>query len=675
MAEKQTGAKRPRAITIADLYAFRLIGSPEMSPDGSRCVVVVQRADVGRNAYYTDLYLIELDSGELRRLTEGDYSDSNPRWSPDGESIAFLSSRSGTGQIHLLPMRGGDTRKLTSLEGRAVLGFEWNPDSTTLTALVRGLPPDAGEAAQEERKRKRLSSPTRVIDTVLYRIDGEGYFGAERAQLARVDAATGEVKVLTRLKGGVDSFAVSPSGEEIAYLTSPDILRHWENVLQVIPATGGKVVRTIPTRPGGKGGLAWSPDGKLLAYLGHESQEDPWGQYNEHPWVVPADGSEWPRDVAEGVDQSFAPTTLADVVGPGGGALAFTPDSAALDVFALEHGAQRPVRIPVTGGKPLPLLTGHIHAYAKSREVAGRLVVTFQSPTEPGDAYLVTPGARRPRRLTELNADLLSELTLTAPEARWIRCAETGRRIQGWVLKPPGFREGRQYPLLLEIHGGPHMQYGAGFFHEMHWLAAQGWVVVFSNPAGSHGYGEAHLQALRHHWGEADFPELMGLVDAVIAEGYVDPKRLGVTGGSYGGYMTNWVVTHTDRFRVAATQRCVSNLVSMAGSSDFPMAPDAYFAGNAWSRPEELWRLSPIRLVEQIRTPLLILHSEGDLRCNIEQAEQLYSALKVLRRKTKFVRFPREASHGLSRGGPPDLRTKRLEELTAWLAEGLSAKR
>lgn len=229
--------------------------------------------------------------------------------------------------------------------------------------------------------------------------------------------------------------------------------------------------------------------------------------------------------------------------------------------------------------------------------------------------------------------------------------------------------------MILQIHGGPHTQYGAGFFHEFQWLAGKGYVILFTNPVGSQGRGEAYMQGLRRKWGEADFPELMAFVDALLAEGYVDEKRMGVAGGSYGGYMTNWVVGNTTRFAAACTQRCVSNLVSFAGNSDFPMRPDAYFPGNAWAEPEGLWHMSPMRFMDRVRTPLLIIHAEGDLRCNVEQSEQVFSALRMLRRKTKFVRFPREASHGLSRGGPPDLRELRLEAIGDWFDEHLAQAR
>ncbi len=664
---------KKRKITIDDLFRLKLVGSPELSPDGARCVITVQRTEKEKNSAYTDLYLIELGAGEVRRLTEGDYSDGSPKWSPDGRTLAFISGRSESSQIHLMPMNGGDSLKLTKLEEGAVSGVEWSPDGSKILFFHREFEEVDRKKSREERQKQKLSSPVRVVETAHYRLDGVGWLGATRAHLHTVTVATGEVKQLTKGVQHVGSATWSPDGKHIAYTLYPDELKHHLCKLCVIPAEGGKV-RVIETPPGPKGALKWSPDGKLLVYVGYLAESDPWGAYNDHVWVVPADGSGAARDITPDLDRTVSPFTLCDTAGAGGGGLTFSADGKSVDVFIADEGATPIVRAPLKGGKREVLLGGFVHHYAKSREVGGKIVVCSQTPTDPGEAYLLTLGKGKPKKLTGFNDDLLRELDLPTPEAFWVACKETGRKIQGWILKPPGFQPGRKHPMLLEIHGGPHTQYGAGFFHEFHWFAAQGWVLVYTNPAGSQGYGEAFMQALRNHWGEADFPELMAAVDKVLGKGYIDEKRLGVTGGSYGGYMTNWVVGNTNRFCVAATQRCVSNMLSMWGNSDHPMQPDGYFEGNAWSKNETLWRLSPIRFVENIKTPLLVVHSEGDLRCNVEQGEQMYSALKVLRKKTRFVRLPREAFHGVSRGGPPDLRQRRLEELTRWIGEHLSPK-
>ncbi|MHC4103011.1 MAG: alpha/beta hydrolase family protein [Planctomycetota bacterium] len=267
--------------------------------------------------------------------------------------------------------------------------------------------------------------------------------------------------------------------------------------------------------------------------------------------------------------------------------------------------------------------------------------------------------------LTSFNAELLGELELSTPTSHWVKTPD-GTKVQVWVLAPLGFKPGRKYPAVLEIHGGPHAQYGVGFFHEFQVLAAAGYAVFFSNPRGSKGYGRDHCAAIRGSWGAADWTDILAVTEFMKAQPHVDNRRMGVMGGSYGGYMTNWVIGHTNDFKAAITDRCVSNLVSMQGSSDYLEPPGSYWPGNAWDSPEVLWEQSPLKYFGKVKTPTLIIHSEGDLRCNIEQAEQVFAALKLRNVATKLIRYPRSTSHGMSRGGPPDMRVHRLHQILSW---------
>jgi dipeptidyl aminopeptidase/acylaminoacyl peptidase len=307
---------------------------------------------------------------------------------------------------------------------------------------------------------------------------------------------------------------------------------------------------------------------------------------------------------------------------------------------------------------------GVVGVFSLDREQE-RLVYFHGDMKDPGQVFLRDIAGGNERQLTRVNADLLDEIDLGEIEEVWFKGADEND-VQGWIITPPGFDPGKKYPSVLEIHGGPLVQYGNFFMHEFYYLAAQGNVVYFCNPRGGQGYGEAHSKAIWNDWGGVDYADLMVWVDYVANRSYIDPKRMGVTGGSYGGYMTNWIIGHTDRFSAAVTQRSVSNLISMYGSSDFNWAFQEEF-GNIppWEDMENYWRQSPIRYIGNAKTPTLVIHSENDMRCPIEQGEQVFVALKRLGVDTKMVRFPDEP-HGLSRGGRTDRRIARLEQISSW---------
>jgi dipeptidyl aminopeptidase/acylaminoacyl peptidase len=300
----------------------------------------------------------------------------------------------------------------------------------------------------------------------------------------------------------------------------------------------------------------------------------------------------------------------------------------------------------------------------------GCLLATAERPGEV--AVLEVGREAEPRLLTGLNDAFFKEVETSRPTDFWVT-AEDGWKTHAWLMLPPKHarrtaRRGR-LPAVLEIHGGPHAAYGWAFFHEFQCLAAQGYAVVYGNPRGSKGYGEAHAQAITGRWGDRDWADVSALVGWTRGRRDLDPRRLGVMGGSYGGYMTNWAVGHTRAFKAAVTDRCVSNMVSMTGTSDYPFGVGSYWPGSPWGSLEDiapLWKSSPIAHFDGVKTPMLVIHSEGDLRCNIEQAEQVFTALQVRGVESRFVRYPATTSHGLSRGGPPDLRVHRLGEILRW---------
>lgn len=668
----------PRKVDAQDLLTMRFVSQPQLSPNGTQVVFVSRWIDAEKNKYFSNLWLVPTTGGQPSRFTVGDYSDSSPRWSPDGRRIAFVSDRSDSAQVWLIPVDGGEAGQLTKLEEGSIGSPAWSPDGTKIAYTFRAKPHADRKAEREAREKENRSYPPRIIRRAGYREDGTGYDGGERWHLQTVNAETGDVNQLSSENYDDHSPAWSPDGKTIAFVSNrsedADLTPGYQD-LWLIPSDGG-AVRRLTKQSGHMQCPVWSPDGAEIAYIGHDRPDEIWGVSDPHLWVVSVESGE-ARDLTPGLDRPVGHHTLGDTSESevGAGSLIWSADGARLFFLVSDRGSCHLYSVDRSGGELLQLTQGAIDvcSFSVDRQTS-QFALQVGSAAEPGDVYLLpTAGGNgsAPLRLTDLNRKWKAGLTLSAPEEIWFDTYD-GKKIQGWIVKPPDFDPQRKYPLILEIHGGPHTQYGVAFFHEFQFLAAQGYVVLYTNPRGSKGYGEAFTAAIRGNWGEPELNDLMAGVDYAIAQGYVDPGRLGATGGSYGGFMTNWAVSHTDRFKAAVTQRSVTNMMSMAGTCDVQLMGDrTYFPSEVWEDPTLYWKLSPLSYVQNINTPLLILHSEGDLRCPIEQGEQLFIALKRLKREVEFVRYPGEASHDLSRNGPPDLRLDRLERILQWMDKHL----
>ena len=665
--------KRP--VAMEDLLRFQLVGAAQIAPDGRRIAFTVKRVDEKKNTYYTRLWLADAETGDVRAFTGDGHSDSSPRWSPDGTQIAFVSDREKPkGQIYLIPADGGEARALTSLEEGGVRGHVWSPDGTKIAFLYRATPAMWREEAKKEREESCRSLPVRVHTRRFYRLDGMGYFDDSFWQAWVVDVATGEAKALTDAPHDHGPLAWSPDGTRIAFIANrreDDDLEGLRDDLWTVPVEGGEV-RRVEAPEGPKGGLAWSPDGRWIAYTGHTDVDDVWGCRNSRVIVIPADGVGEARDLTGGSDKAVGYLCLSDMHETGDGpSLVWSPDSRALYFPISERGDTRLYRASLEEGSLTPL-TPEKHemaSFSLSRD-GSRFGVLLGSGTDPHDVYLGTSeeDGLSLRRLSRVNAELLDEVELQLPEE--IEAPSGGgRTVQTWMLRPSGFEEGTAYPCVIYVHGGPALQYAgqASPFHELQWLAANGYVVLFSNPVGSKGYGEAHTSAIKGDWGNEDWTDIRAVTDYGASLPFVDAGRMAIMGGSYGGYMAAWAVGHTDRYRCAITDRLVGNLHSMAGTCDFPWVHEKFYKGNAWDDPSDLWRVSPLAFAGKINTPLLIVHSDGDLRCPVGQAEELFAALRAQRKTVEFVRYPAEASHGMSRNGPPDLRLDRLRRNLEWL--------
>ncbi len=657
---------KKRAIRAEDLFKLRMPTSVAMSPCEKKVAYTIERMDKKDNKYYTNLHLLDIASGEQQQFTHGSVADSRPVWSPDGCQLAFVSVRDKKLGLYLIPASGGAEKQLVELEA-AVDCLQWTPDGRQLVFCLRYN--DSHYIKDEKEKKK--PPVYRHITRLWYRLDGLGYLPKDRWQVCRMDIATGKLTQLTR--GKRDNFfaAVSPNGQWVTYTSNrakdPD-LDSLRDDLFVVPLKGGKE-RRIPTVAGPVYCPVFSPDSKSIVYIGHDNPNDEWGVTNIHVWKVGLSGRPKARDLMPKFDrmvydQSITDSSDAHFVS----SMFWSADGKRVYFSASDTGATNFYYVPVSGGRPTCVFRGKCHLKGVSLNGKTKTAaLIYADLNNPGDIMTcpTTYGAeKKAARHTDLNKFLRTELKLGRTREVMFRSFD-GTRVQGWLLLPPNFNPRRKYPSILEIHGGPRVQYAHTFFHEMQYLAAKGYVVFYTNPRGGAGRGETWAAAIAGGWGELDYQDCMAATDYLEKQKFVHPKKMGVTGGSYGGYMTNWIIGHTNRFAAAVTQRSVVDLKSFIGSSDIGYDLNREFAGWPWTNRENYDKCSPITYFKNVRTPVLIIHSERDLRCNIEQAEQMFVMLKALRRKVEMVRFPEEP-HGLSRHGRPDRRIARLEWIEKW---------
>ncbi len=656
-----------RKITIDDLLALVWLSDPQLSPERSRVVFVRTVVDRDTDTYRSHLWMVPLDGGEPAPFTTGDQRDSLPRWSPDGRWIAFLSDR-GAGkpepgvkrpkQVYVIPVDGGEVR-LVVPKGYNPSDVALSPDSRRI-AFVGKLPQDDP------------TSDVKVITRVRYKYDGEGFWDGRYKHVFTVPITGGPPQQIT--EGNFDHVepAWSPDGRSLAVVANRTDQADFSNVtdIWVLPRDGGAPRRLTHT-VGPSATPAWSPDGRSIAYYGHDNAH--MNASNTTLWVVPVEGGD-PVNLTKSYDRSLTHHIITDMrAHPHIGGPVWSADGSRIVVLIAEGATSQLGIVDVRRGTVTVLTAARREIFgltiARTGDVA---VVAASDPVTPCDLWAVPLDGRGPdRRLTQVNQSLLADILLSVPE-RFSYAGADGWPVEGWVMRPADVPPGGKVPTVLQIHGGPHGAYGEAFFHEFQLLAAEGFAVVFTNPRCSQGYGELFTAATYHDWGGKDYQDIMLGLDIAIARfPFLDADRLGVAGGSYGGFMTNWVIGHTQRFKAAVTMRSISNNLSQWGTSDLAFMKGFWeFPGDPWEAPTWYWERSPLAYVERITTPLLILHSEQDLRCPVEEAEQLFAALKKLGREAVFVRFPNE-SHDLSRIGQPNHRVERLRWIVRWFTDRL----
>lgn len=666
-------------MTAEAVFELAFVGSPRISPDGQHIVYTVKQAEYEKNRHTVHLWRVPTAGGEPQQLTFGDHANTTPRWSPDGNTLAFVSNREDKrDQIFLLPLAGGEARKLTDLDGD-ISDLVWAPDGSGLAAVYSPISDEEKARREAEKEGKAAERQAFKVHTTLhFKEDGRGFLFDRHSHLWWVDAGTGEARQIT--DGDTDDFqpAFFPDGKTLAFasnrMENPEA--NPENIdVCTVPVKGGKITRLTPEH-GMTMSPSVSPDGKTVAFMGSFGKPGDAFWMDSHVWILPAAGGDAKR-VDPDHDRSVGNLTVSDTKAMGEGLepAVWSPDGKMLYFTITRDGDVQVGRAPAAGGKTEVLTRGEREFSDLTLDArGGRLALvtsTMVAPAEVG--YLDLNEGGEPRMLSAHNRKFSETYEVLQPEVVRVETAP-GTTVHGWVLSPPGSGPGDKYPAILEIHGGPHVQYSNSFFHEMQYLAACGYVVMWTNPRGSAGYGENFTRSIVQNWGGPDYDDLMKMTDHLAARDDVDETRMGVTGGSYGGYMTNWIVGHTDRFKAAVTQRSVVNLYSFYGASDFGYVFEWEFFGKPWGDEEALlkyMRMSPIHYVQNMKTPLLIIHSEEDHRCPVSQAEELYTALKVLGRTTEFVRFEGE-SHGLSRGGRPKNRLERLKRIRGWFDKYLN---
>jgi dipeptidyl aminopeptidase/acylaminoacyl peptidase len=657
---------KKRSITAEDLFKLRILTSVALSPDEQKIAYTVERMDKKDNKYYANLFVYDIVAKQERQFTHGNHADSHPVWSPDGSQIAFLSKRDKKLGVYVIPSSGGAERQVLEVDG-SIQNLQWTPDGKHLVFSLRY---NDSHFIKDEKKKKE-PPVYRHVTCLWYRLDGVGFLPKDRFQVYALDIGSGKLRQIT--KGKRDNLypRLSPDGRWIAYVSNrsrnPD-LDYLREDLFVIPFKGGKEKR-LPTPPGPVAMPVFSPDGKTIAYLGHDEPEDPWGITNYHIWTVGINGKPKAKDLMPGFDRMAMDLSITDTSDVHDYAdIYWSANGKRIFFLSSDTGATNLFYVPSSGGKPTRIFKGKCHI--KGFSVTGKTrtaALIYADLNNPGDIMTcptVYGGETRAVRHTDLNRFLRTEVRLGKTRDVMFKSFD-GTEVQGWLVVPPDFNPRRKYPVILEIHGGPTVQYAYTFMHEMQYLAAKGYVVFYTNPRGGAGRGETWAAAIAGGWGDLDYKDCMAAADYLERLKFVNPKKMGVTGGSYGGYMTNWIIGHTNRFAAAVTQRSVVDLKSFVGSSDFGFSLKREFDGWPWTNPENYEKRSPITYFEKVRTPVLIIHSEKDLRCHIEQAEQMFVKLKVLGKKVEMVRFPDEP-HGLSRHGRPDRRIARLEWILKW---------
>ena len=719
-----------RNITEKDLWDFVWIGDPQVSADGSRVAFVRVTVNEKKEGYNTSIWSVPTSGREEpHQLTKGDH-DSTPRWSPDAKYLLFTRATEKDGkpeppQLSILPMAGGDSFSFTDLP-KGASNPVWSPAGKTIAFTSET---NAEDLAKQEKKKKKeeevkkaisatspMASPAasktpdekntatktasdeaakkaeaesehesdvRVITRAVYREDNEGYSDPKHpAHIWTIRAPRNadekvQPKQLTFGRFDEGNIVWSKDGTQIYFVSLHVDEPYYEqpkSELYSISANGGSATKLNLINMD-LGNLSLSPDGKQLAFVASVTQ--PVNSYTQPDlWVVDLTANAKPRNLTEKFDFDIGDGPFGDNAAPRAGGQSvpiWTPDEHSLIEIYGKEGKAILASFDATTGAVTDLVNGNetISRFRASND-GSKIVYAVSTPTRVGDLFLLdrqSPNTQ-PQQLTDVNKELFSKLNLTEPEEISYKSFD-GKTIQAWVQKPPDFNPAKKYPLILNIHGGPHAAYGYIFEHEFQWMAARGYVVLFPNPRGSTTYGQDFGNVIQYRYPGDDFKDLMAGVDELIKRGYIEEKKLGVTGGSGGGLLTNWVVGHTTRFAAAVAQRDIASWAHWWYTADFTLFQPLWFKGPPFDEEQDFKARSPITYIKDVKTPMMFILGESDYRTPPGAGgEEMFRALKFRKIPTVMVRFPNE-SHELSRSGQPWHRVERLQHIVGWFDKWL----
>jgi len=696
-----------RSITEKDIFDFVWVANPQVSPDGSRVAFTRVTVDEKRTGYETSIWTVATSGGAVPvRMTNGK-RDGQPRWSPDGKRIALVrggekdeSGKPKPPQIAILSLAGGEAWIITDLP-KGAAGPVWSPDgkriaflSTTTQEDIEKAQHKKGETkpegksdaikntavAKQAEPESEHESDVHIISRAIYRSNEEGYLDPKRHEhLWVLDVPTTSdefTKPVQLTRGDFDEGEIqwTQDGSRIYFLTTridePYYERPTTDIFSI--ASSGGVPAKLTTVAMDLGDFVLSPDGKRGAF--HGSVTQPVRSYSQPDlWILDLSVNAQPRNLTADYDYDVGDSVFGDNAPPRGGngrTLHWSPDGTVLYDTVAKQGRTPIIRVDAKSGAVTEITHGDqaVLDFSVTPD-AQTIVALISTPVMIGDLFMLSADGTQ-NRITDFNQRLWSQLNLTSPDEINYKSFD-GKNIQGWIQKPPDFDPNKKYPMILNIHGGPHAAYGWVFDHEFQWMAAKGYVVLYINPRGSTSYGQDFGNIIQYHYPGDDYRDLMIGVDELLKRGYVDEKKLGVTGGSGGGVLTNWTVTHTNRFAAAVSQRDISNWASWWYTADFTLFQPTWFKAPPFEDPQDYTNRSAITYVKNIHTPILFVLGEADYRTPQDSGgEQLFRALKYLRRPTAMVIFPRE-THELSRSGEPWHRVERLEHIVAWFDKWL----